>query len=196
MGSAFKAACSIVNAISELGFRNRGAKVNPSYYVLRKTVAPAILVECCFCDSPEDAQKYNAESVATAIVKGLTGQVISSPQQQPVFSQVSSKKSIDEIAREVINGRWGNGEKRKQALLSAGYDYGSVQARVNQILGHGDSGPSAPSYDLLDLVRKTINGQFGNGTARRAALGSRYDEVQRQVNLNISHKTVNNPRIY
>lgn len=196
LGSAFKAACSIVNAISELGFRNRGAKVNPSYYVLRKTVAPAILVECCFCDSPEDAQKYNAESVATAIVKGLTGQVISSSQQQPVFSQVSSKKSIDEIAREVINGRWGNGEKRKQALLSAGYDYGSVQARVNQILGHGDSGPSAPSYDLLDLVRKTINGQFGNGAARRAALGSRYDEVQRQVNLNISHKTVNNPRIY
>ena len=73
LGSAYKAACSIVNAISELGFNNRGAKVNPMYYVLRKTVAPAILVECCFCDSPEDARKYNAESMANAIVKGLTG---------------------------------------------------------------------------------------------------------------------------
>ena len=88
LGSAFRAACSIVNAISELGFKNRGAKVNPNYYVLRKTVAPAILVECCFCDSPEDAQKYNAESMATAIVKGLTGQVVSTPQQQPISSQV------------------------------------------------------------------------------------------------------------
>ena len=196
LGSAFRAACSIVNAISELGFKNRGAKVNPSYYVLRKTVAPAILVECCFCDSPEDAQKYNAESMATAIVKGLTGQVVLSPQQQPVSDQGPSKKSIDEIAREVINGRWDNGEKRKQALFAAGYDYDAVQARVNQILGHGTLASSAPSCDLLDLVRKTINGRFGNGAARREALGSRYDEVQRQVNLNASHKTVNNPRIY
>lgn len=196
LGSAFRAACSIVNAISELGFKNRGAKVNPNYYVLRKTVAPAILVECCFCDSPEDAQKYNAESMATAIVKGLTGQVVSNPQQQPISSQIPSKKSIDEIAGEVINGRWDNGEKRKQALFAAGYDYDAVQARVNQILGHGASESSAPSYDLLDLVRKTINGRFGNGAARRTALGSRYDEVQRQVNLNSIHKTVNNPRIY
>ena len=163
MGSAFRAACSIVNAISELGFRNRGAKVNPNYYVLRKTVAPAILVECCFCDSPEDAQKYNAESMATAIVKGLTGQVVSGSQQQPISNQVSNQKSIDEIAREVINGRWDNGEKRKQALFAAGYDYNAVQARVNQILGYNVPGLSAPSYDLLDLVRKTINGRFGNG---------------------------------
>ena len=195
LGSAFRAACSIVKAISELGFRNRGAKVNPNYYVLRKTVAPAILVECCFCDSSEDAQKYNAESMATAIVKGLTGQVVSSP-HQPVSSQVSRKKSIDEIAREVINGKWDNGQKRKQALLSAGYDYDAVQSRVNQILGYGASESFASSYDLLDLVRKTIGGRFGNGLARRSALGSRYDEVQRQVNLNSSHKTIHNPRIY
>ena len=63
-------------------------------------------------------------------------------------------------------------------------------------MGHGASESSAPSYDLLDLVRKTINGRFGNGAARRTALGSRYDEVQRQVNLNSINKTVNNPRIY
>ncbi len=195
LGSAFSAAQSIVNAISELGFKNRGAKVNPKYYVLRKTVAPAILVECCFCDSAQDAQKYNAESMATAIVKGLTGQVVSS-QQQPIASQAPNTKYIDEIAREVINGRWGNGETRRQALIQAGYDYNAVQARVNEILGHVASSSTAPSNDLLDLVRKTINGRFGNGAARRAVLGSRYDEVQHQVNLNFQNKTMNNPRIY
>ena len=195
LGSAFLAAQSIVNAISELGFKNRGAKVNPKYYVLRKTVAPAILVECCFCDSAQDAQKYNAESMATAIVKGLTGQVVSS-QQQPIASQAPNTKSIDEIAREVINGRWGDGETRRQALAQAGHDYGTVQARVNEILGHVTSSSAAPSNDLLDLVRKTINGRFGNGAARRAVLGSRYGEVQHQVNLNIQNKTMNNPRIY
>ena len=74
LGSAYKTATALVNAISELGFKNRGAKVNKNYYVVRCTKAPAILLECCFCDNTEDAGKYNAESMANAIVKGLTGQ--------------------------------------------------------------------------------------------------------------------------
>lgn len=78
LGSAFRAAQRIVNAIAELGFTNRGAKVNPNYFVLRKTISPAILVECCFCDNQEDSQRYNAESMATAIVKGLIEQTITS----------------------------------------------------------------------------------------------------------------------
>lgn len=45
-----------------------------------------------------------------------------------------SKKSIDEIAREVIAGKWGNGEERKRRLASAGYDYKSVQQKVNEML--------------------------------------------------------------
>lgn len=45
------------------------------------------------------------------------------------------KKSIDTIAKEVINGKWGNGEKRKKKLEAAGYDYKKVQKRVNELLG-------------------------------------------------------------
>ena len=43
-------------------------------------------------------------------------------------------KSIDEIAREVIAGKWGNGADRKARLTQAGYDYSAVQARVNALL--------------------------------------------------------------
>ena len=43
-------------------------------------------------------------------------------------------KSIDEVAREVIKGKWGNGADRKARLTQAGYDYSAVQARVNQLL--------------------------------------------------------------
>lgn len=43
-------------------------------------------------------------------------------------------KSIDDIAREVIRGDWGNGDDRKQRLSSAGYDYSAVQKRVNELL--------------------------------------------------------------
>jgi hypothetical protein len=90
LGSAYKTATALVNAISELGFRNRGAKVNKDYYVVRKTVAPAILLECCFCDNAQDAAKYNAESMANAIVKGLTGQTAGTTVTQPANNSAAS----------------------------------------------------------------------------------------------------------
>lgn len=45
-----------------------------------------------------------------------------------------SKKSIDEIAKEVIQGKWGNGQDRKNKLTQAGYNYNEVQNKVNQLL--------------------------------------------------------------
>lgn len=44
------------------------------------------------------------------------------------------KKSVDEIAREVIQGKWGNGTDRKNRLTNAGYDYNAVQKRVNELM--------------------------------------------------------------
>lgn len=44
------------------------------------------------------------------------------------------KKSVDEIAKEVIKGLWGSGEERKKALTDAGYDYAAVQKKVNELL--------------------------------------------------------------
>jgi flagellum-specific peptidoglycan hydrolase FlgJ len=49
-------------------------------------------------------------------------------------SAAPAKKSIDTLAREVIQGKWGNGEERKKRLTDAGYDYNAVQKRVNEIL--------------------------------------------------------------
>ena len=43
-------------------------------------------------------------------------------------------KSIDEIAKEVIRGNYGNGEERKRRLAAAGYNYEQVQKRVNEML--------------------------------------------------------------
>ena len=45
-----------------------------------------------------------------------------------------SKKSIDEIAKEVIQGKWGNGSERKEKLTAARYDYATIQKRVNEML--------------------------------------------------------------
>lgn len=99
-------------------------------------------------------------------------------------SEPIKEKTTEELAREVIEGKYGNGEDRKNAL---GDRYAEVQARVNEILAPAPE----PSVDILDLVRKTIRGDFGNGEDRKNALGSNYDEVQRQVNLNFQNGTTN-----
>lgn len=46
----------------------------------------------------------------------------------------NKKKSITDIAKEVINGKWGNGETRKKKLEKAGYNYKEVQREVNRLL--------------------------------------------------------------
>ena len=47
----------------------------------------------------------------------------------------NDKKSVDELAQEVLEGKWGNGKNRKKKLENAGYNYDEVQNRVNEILG-------------------------------------------------------------
>ena len=47
-----------------------------------------------------------------------------------------NRKTIDQLAHEVINGKWGNGIIRKNALTRSGYDYDAVQKRVNELINN------------------------------------------------------------
>jgi hypothetical protein len=51
-------------------------------------------------------------------------------------TQPTPKKSIDDVAREIINGQgnWGNNPQRAERLRAAGYDPAAVQRRVNQLI--------------------------------------------------------------
>lgn len=94
--------------------------------------------------------------------------------------QPTPTKSINEIAREVISGKWGNGQDRVNALTNAGYDYNAVQNRVNEILGIK---PVKKSNE--EIAKEVIAGKWGNGSDRKAALtnaGYNYSEVQAIVN--------------
>ena len=77
-------------------------------------------------------KKVNAENMSTRLKAAGFEVYISTKSGQAVSA--SSKKSIDEIAREVILGEWGNGSERKERLNKAGYDYSAVQKRVNELL--------------------------------------------------------------
>ena len=43
------------------------------------------------------------------------------------------QKTVTDIAKEVIEGKWGNGAERKKKIISAGYDYNAVQTKVNEL---------------------------------------------------------------
>lgn len=97
-------------------------------------------------------------------------------------STTSSKKSVTVVAKEVIAGKWGNGDTRKKKLEAAGYDYGKVQDKVNELL-NGSSSSSKKSVDAV--AKEVIQGKWGNGEDRKkklTAAGYDYDEVQDRVN--------------
>lgn len=50
-----------------------------------------------------------------------------------ITTEEGADKSVDELAREVLQGKWGNGAERKKRLEAAGYDYAAVQKKVNQL---------------------------------------------------------------
>lgn len=64
------------------------------------------------------------------------------------YSAQAEKKTIDEIAKEVIAGMWGNGVARKQLLTEAGYDYRAVQDKVNALMTRPTTTGDA-YYDFL-----------------------------------------------
>lgn len=71
------------------------------------------------------------------------------PEPIPVPEPKPIKKTIDELAKEVIDGKWGNGKARADKLTAAGYDYQAVQDRVNEILGVGKS--SGQPYKVVNV---------------------------------------------
>lgn len=90
------------------------------------------------------------------------------------------KKSTDEIAKEVLAGKWGNGADRKSRLESAGYNYTTIQNRVNEL-----AAGSTPKKSIDEVAREVIQGKWGNGSDRKESLtkaGYDYDAVQRRVN--------------
>lgn len=88
--------------------------------------------------------------------------------------------NLEDVARDVIRGVYGNGEERKQKLENAGYNYSEVQAIVNKMLNG-----SSNSVNLEDVAKDVIKGVYGNGEERRQKLekaGYNYSEVQAIVN--------------
>ena len=77
----------------------------------------------------------------TGKISGISGNVDMDIMYRDLINEIkesntgTDRKTVEELAREVIAGKWGNGEERKIKLTNAGYDYSAVQAKVNETLG-------------------------------------------------------------
>lgn len=90
------------------------------------------------------------------------------------------KKSLKEVAQEVIAGKWGNFPERKKLLTDAGYNYSEVQAAVNKILKKKTN---------LQIAKEVIAGKWGVNPERKQKLlkaGYDYDTIQKMVNKILS----------
>lgn len=122
-------------------------------------------------------------------VEEMLGQVSEEPTVQETVTEKQTQspsggdKSVDEIAQEVLQGVWGNGQERFDNLTNAGYDAQSVQDRVNNILNGGQGYDDYTNLD--DVANEVIQGLWGNGQERFDNLtNAGYDaqSVQDRVN--------------
>lgn len=162
---------NILAEVVKIGQNSRGAKTRKGsngrdyYGFIRQTKAPAVIVECAFIDNATDIQIINTEPkrvvMGEAIAKGIL-KTLGISDSAPMTTPAPTTKSIEEVAKEVIAGKYGNGEARKIALKNAGYDYAAVQARVNEIV-NGSKTSSFTAYKVK-VTTSALNIRSGAGT--------------------------------
>jgi hypothetical protein len=98
--------------------------------------------------------------------------------------------SVEEAAKGVLAGKYGNGDTRKSAIEALGLNYAQVQTRVNQLVA-AQNKPKAPQISVEDAAHGVLAGKYGNGDARKqaiTALGLDYNTVQARVNEIVKEK--------
>jgi GH25 family lysozyme M1 (1,4-beta-N-acetylmuramidase) len=106
-------------------------------------------------------------------------------------------EEIEKVAKEVLDGKYGNGNERRSKLSLAGYDYSAVQNRVNELVAELEKAKAetsepvneepkpTPKFTTEEMVQKVINGEYGNGDERKQKLeadGYDYRKIQNAVN--------------
>ena len=130
---------AILENVCSMGFRNRGVKRKDFSVIAtcKNYGVSSALLESCFIDDQDDVDLLvpNIDKLAQKVVDGIADGYGLKASPGSNTSTGTSKKTISQIAKEVINGEWGNGDARKKKLEAAGYDYDAVQKEVNKQLG-------------------------------------------------------------
>ena len=174
-------AVAFCEKIKQAGFKP-GIYANPSfmenYYDKRQLVGKYDIWLAHWTESPDKPSKYDYGQTmwqwGLDKIDGydIDGDICFCEYAKPT----PEKKTVEQLADEVIAGKWDNGAERERLLTAAGYDYNAVQKRVNEKLY---------KKTVDEVANEVIRGEWGNGAERKerlTAAGYNYSEVQRKVN--------------
>ncbi len=109
--------------------------------------------KAAYVESLKDALRISSEftlhTAASYTSKSgnlLPGDIIMSGSHTAIVIKVPAKKTVDQLAQEVLDGKWGSGDARKKNLENAGYDYNAVQNKVNELLSAKQPSTKTETY--------------------------------------------------
>jgi len=173
---------TIINnkAVETTGMRNRGVKTK-DLAMVRDTKMPACLIECGFMDNEHDTPIILTEEYANKVANGIAEGVFTYYNIENKGEEQNTKSIVD-LAKEVIAGKYGTGEARKRAL---GSKYNEVQGKVNEILGVK---PELNKKSNEEIANEVIKGLWDKGQTRKdklAQAGYDYNAIQKIVNAKL-----------
>lgn len=148
------------------------------------------LCEFGFITNQDDIATFNNNltEIATRILEifGINEEMHVDVFEKGTKEEEPKADVIEDIAKRVLRGEFGNGEQRRNIITAMGLDYDKVQAKVNEMLSGAMPKPVEPTEkDLEAVARAVIRGEYGNGAERKRRLvqaGYDYKEIQEIVN--------------
>jgi len=173
--------------VLEKYFKARGFKSIDWLYNANAMAGTGIsyrLLEICFIDNNSDMAIYekHKQAIAKELVEAIEGVPSKAkpvpapaPQQKPQTApQQAQTVGIEQLATNTINGKYGNGDSRRQAL---GGLYDAVQTVINERMK-----VISAQESHRRLAVEVLKGNLGNGETRKRNLGSYYNAVQYLIN--------------
>ena len=136
------------------------------YCVRRKFARGNFLDVCEISGIPNKLGTYNDGST--------TSKPKAEPEKPKIDPKVPLDKTVDEIANEVIAGKWGNDPDRSKKLKEAGYDAKAVQKKVNELLNKTAAAPIITNGKTVSPAQSRDDSLAGTYTVNVDALNMRY----------------------
>ena len=154
-GRKFTDALEVCEMISNLGFKNRGVKCGTGLYVVRRTNAKSMLIECCFVDSA-DAQKYLdtslyevADAIARALYNNIQRVEDNKKRDEDVKKIVTYKGDIDALAAIIV------AQKNNCALMKE-EDYLESRIKADEVIKVGGKEEDRNRYETFKNAAKLL----------------------------------------